>query len=360
MRWWGGVSAVLVALAVGAVGPAVADEHVWREQSEKTVEARGIEAIEIINSRGRVDLLPSPDGKLHLSALKIVRVRGRERAEELARGIVVETATHGRQLTVEVVYQKRRSIQIGFWDLFRVDGVTLPRYEVQITCQVPRGLSVSVHESSGDIRSEDIAGPQVLKSTSGDVEVSSPGDRVEASSTSGDVNASGLRQARVRSVSGDIVIRQVAGALRASTTSGGITVTGAQDSLALSSTSGDIRTDSAPHGLEAGTSSGEVTAQGVSGVVKVSTSSGDVRLSVREPLRGIDASTSSGEIRLRLDPAVACVLEMRTSSGALEVTLPMEMRTVSRRSVAGTIRGGKTPVVLHTSSGDITVVSGGE
>ena len=350
---------VTIVLLLGA-SPAAADRDVLREQSEQTVEVRGFKALEVINSRGRVDLTASPDAKLHVTALKIVRVGGRERAQKLARGIVVETGIRDDKYVVEVRYQKRHSIRINFWDLFKVDGVNLPRYEVRVTCQVPRGLPVTVRESSGDIRSEGLAGAQVLKSSSGDIEVQSAGGPLEVSSSSGDVTVTAVRQARVRSVSGDVVVRQAAGPLRASTTSGGITVTGAEDSLVLSSVSGDIRADRAPRGLDAETTSGEVVVRGVSGAVKVGSTSGDLRLSLREPFRGLEASTTSGEIRLQLDPAIACALDMSTTSGTVEVEQPMQMKNVSRRSVSGTIRGGRTPVVLHTTSGDITVVGGGE
>jgi hypothetical protein len=348
-----------LAAVLWADRPALAGDEVWREQSQKTVEVRGFSSLEIDNSRGRVDLLPSPDGRLHLTALKIVRVGRREDAQELARGIVVEAEVRGDRYVVNVQYQKHRNIRIGLWDLFRFDSRAFPHYEVRIAAEVPPGLAVVVRETSGDVRSDGIAGPQTLRSTSGDIEVRSARGRVEASSTSGDVTANGLRQARVSSVSGDLVIRQVAGPLGASTSSGDITVTGAEDSLALSSVSGDLHADRAPRGLHAESSSGEVVARVVSGTVRVETSSGDVTLSLREPLVRVEVSTSSGEIRLDLDPAVRCALDLRTSSGSLDVGLPMEMRSVSRRSVAGTIRRGRTPVVLHTTSGDITVMDGG-
>ena len=353
------IQVMTAALLLGAP-PAAADRDVWREQSEKTVEARGFKSLEVINSRGRVDLVSSPDAKLHLTALKIVRVGSRERAEALAHGIVVETGIRDDRYVVEVHYQKRHNVHINFWDFFRVDGVNLPGYEVRITCQIPRGLPVTVRESSGDVRSEGLAGAQVLRTSSGDIEVQSADGPLDISSSSGEVAATAVRQTQVRSVSGDIVVRQAAGPLRASTSSGDITVAGAEDSLALSSVSGDIRADRAPRGLEAETSSGEIVARGVSGAVKVGTSSGDVRLSLREPLRGVDATTSSGEIRLALDPAVGCTLDMRTSSGTIEVEQPMQMKDVSRRHVSGVIRGGRAPVVLLTSSGDVTVVGGGE
>ena len=355
MRW--GVLALTLVLM--AARPAWAGGEVWREQSQKIVEVRGFSSLEVENSRGRVDLLPSRDGRLHITALKIVRVGSRDRAEDVARGIVVEAGPRGDRYVISVRYQQRRNIRIGLSDLFKFDSRMFPHYEVRIAAEIPPGLAVVVRETSGDIRSEGIAGPQVLRSTSGDIEVRSAGERVEASSTSGDVRAEGVRRARMNSVSGDLVIQQVAGPLVASTSSGDLRVTGAEDSLVLSTVSGDIHTDSAPRGFRGESSSGEVVARGVSGTVRVGTASGDVTLGLREPLRGIEVSTSSGEIRLDLDPAVRCALDMRTSSGSLDVGLPMEMSSVSRRSVAGTIRGGRTPVVLRTASGDITVMGGG-
>lgn len=355
MRW----QVLALAGVLLAHQPALAKDDIWREQSQKTVEVRGLSSLEIQNARGRVDLVPSPDGRLHIIALKLVRSGRQERAQDLARGIVVEAGARSGRYLVDVRYQKRRNLRIGLQDLFTFDSRTFPHYEVRITAKVPPGLAVTVREASGDIRSDGIAGPQTLKSSSGDIEVRSAGDRLEASSSSGNVSVDGVRRARVSSVSGNLVIAQVAGPLGASTSSGNITVTGAGDSLSLSSVSGDIHADRAPRGFRGESSSGQVVAREVSGKVRVGTSSGNVTIGLREPLQGVEVSTSSGEIRLDLDPAVRCALNLKTSSGELDVRLPMEMSNVSRRGITGAIRGGRTPVVLHTASGDITVMGGG-
>lgn len=355
MRWRWLVLAVL--LVPGR--PAHADDEVWREQSQKTVEVKGFAALEIDNARGRVDLVPSADGRLHITALKIVRSGRLVQAQDLARRIVVEAGMHGDRYRVEVRYQPHH-IHIGLEDLFSFNSRRFPRYEVRIQAEVPAGLATVVRESSGDIHSEGVAGPQVLRSTSGDVAVLSAGGRVEVSTSSGDVSADGLHAARVSSTSGDLVLEQAAGPLVASTSSGDITVRSAGDSLALSSVSGDIKTDRAPRGLRAETSSGRVSARAVSGSVRVGTASGDVSLGLREPLTGVEVGTTSGEVRLDLEPKVRCLLDLRTASGSLRVTLPMEMSRVSRRSLTGAIRGGKTAVNLHTASGDITVTGGGD
>src|SRR5262245_13130998 len=77
VRW---CSVVLLALGVLTAQPAAANEPVLREMSERTVEARGLRSIEIVNSRGRVDLLPSTDGKIHVTALKLIRYCTRTKA----------------------------------------------------------------------------------------------------------------------------------------------------------------------------------------------------------------------------------------------------------------------------------------
>ena len=93
---------IVVAALLAAATPAMAGRDVWREQSQKTVEVKGFDRVEVINARGRIDLTPSPDGRLHVTALKIVRVEGLDRAKSLAREIVVETGTDGDRYRMEV------------------------------------------------------------------------------------------------------------------------------------------------------------------------------------------------------------------------------------------------------------------
>jgi hypothetical protein len=353
-------SMALAALSLMLAAPAMADREAYREQSEKTIDVRGFSTLEILNARGRIDLMPSADAQVHVTALKLVSLGDKEYAQKVLQEITVDAGVQGDRYVIEVHYPRRHDLRIDFWDLFKGDGGHMPLYEVRVACAVPKGLAVRARETSGDIHSEGVSGVQTLESTSGDIEVESAGAALEAGSTSGSVSVAGAQKSRVRSVSGDVSVRDVAGPLRASTTSGSITVTGAQDSLSLSSVSGDIRADRAPRGLSAETTSGGVVVRGISGTVKVGSTSGDVKLSLRDPLRGLEAGTSSGGIRIELDPAIACALEMRTSSGELDVQVPMQMRNASRHGVTGSIRGGGTPVSLRTSSGDITVVGGSQ
>jgi DUF4097 and DUF4098 domain-containing protein YvlB len=137
-------------------------------------------------------------------------------------------------------------------------------------------------------------------------------------------------------------------------------VRGAGDSLSLRSVSGDLDLDGAPRGLIAGTSSGTIDARGIAHYAEISAASGDVEVELVHPLERVEITTVTGRISGRIAEDVKCRLDLRTSSGDLEVMIPMQLKSVSRREVVGVVGGGKAPVVLQTSAGDIELMSGGE
>ena len=172
--------------------------------------------------------------------------------------------------------------------------------------------------------------------------------------------ASGIGRARVRSVSGDVTLDDARGPLDVRTTSGNIGVSGGPDSLGLSSVSGDIRVDRAPRGLDAGSTSGAIVVDGLAGgLVRLRSTSGDVRFGLDRGLRRADVSTVSGEISARLAGGLGCDLTLTSSSGTLDCSVPLKIRTVSRHEMSGAVSGGGAPVVLHSLSGDIAVTGGG-
>ena len=66
---------LVVALAVLAFlpGPSAARPDTLSGQSRQVVEARGLKGVRVENPRGRVRVVPSPDGRLHVTALKFTR-----------------------------------------------------------------------------------------------------------------------------------------------------------------------------------------------------------------------------------------------------------------------------------------------
>lgn len=116
--------------------------------------------------------------------------------------------------------------------------------------------------------------------------------------------------------------------------------------------------DRAPRGLIANTTSGDVACHEAGGAVRVETVSGEVRVGLTQPLRRAELSSTSGDITAALLGQLGCTLAMRTASGTIDVDLPLQMKTVSRREVTGVVRDGTAPVTLRTTSGNISISTG--
>jgi DUF4097 and DUF4098 domain-containing protein YvlB len=70
-------------------------------------------------------------------------------------------------------------------------------------------------------------------------------------------------------------------------------------------------------------------------------------------------NTVSGGIAVRLAAGLGCDLTLTSTSGTLDASVPIQIRTMTRRELTGAVSGGGAPVSLHTVSGDITVSGGG-
>ncbi len=351
------LTGVLIALALTA--PATADAALHRERSEQTFELAGLAALEVDNPRGEVDVRPGAGGKLEVTAEMSARAATDARARELAAGTVVETARENGAFVIRVRYPQHATIRIGWRDLLRGELQT-PHVEVRLAIEVPPELMVSLRSASGDLMITGMKGALALATASGDVTVIQSHGPATVTTSSGDVEARDVNGLQIRTASGSVRLEKVSGPLTARTTSGMITVKDAGDSLMVRSVSGDILVGRAPRGLTASTSSGSIDARDVAGYADVSAANGDVDIALARPLSRATVSTVSGRISGRLAPDLACRLELRSASGDLEVLLPLKLESVSRREIVGVVQGGKAPVVLQTSAGDIELSSGGE
>jgi len=352
MKW----PTLLALLWLSLPAPALAARDVLREQSSRAVEPAGIRAVRVENPRGDVRAAESGDGRIHVTALKVIHSNSRSSSERMAADLHVDVATEAGQLMVRVRYPVRRSIRIGFFDLFH--DIEWPSEEVDLVLQLPAGLPLAVRTSSGDVETAGLPGPQQIESSSGDVRVESAGSDVDIATASGDVDASEVGRTRVRTTSGAIEVAAVRGPLDAHTTSGDVTVRDAGDSLTLGTVSGDVEVLRASRGLAATTTNGDIKARRVAGHVDLGTSSGGVVVDVTAPLAGARVSTGSGEIEFRFDRGMAARLDLQTSNGQLQMEAPIQVLSLTRRHVTGQLRQGGAPVSLRSASGDIHVMTG--
>lgn len=346
---------LLAALAALAT-PALA-ERTLTQTSQRDFDAAGIRTLRVENPRGFTEVKRSGDGRIHLWAFKQVRARNADR-DRLASDTRLEAGREGDVFAVSVRYPQGPALRITFLELFA--GHDTPRVEMKLSIEVPPGVTVEMRSSSGDLRTANLAGIQRLTTTSGDIAVEGATGPVQASVTSGDIEATGIAAARLRSVSGDISVEGASGALTAGTTSGDIRVRGAADSLRLDSVSGEIDLDGAARAVAIGTTSGSVSARGIVGPLSATTSSGDLDLRAHAGLLRADISSVSGDVTLDLPAGFGGTVELQTASGALDVALPVQVQSVTRRALRGTIGKGSGRLILKSASGDLHVTSGGQ
>ena len=357
MRRWTPLTLLMLAFAAA---PASATRQTLNEQSERAVEAGGLSGLEVSNPRGDTEVRVSADGRIHLKALKIVHAPTEADARTLAENTRVEAEASGGRYQVRVIYPQRHTVEVGFWDFLHEGGFTMPEAEVRLTIDVPAGFEVRLATTSGDLDTQDIGGRQTLQTVSGDVSVRGARGALSVTTTSGSVEGDFVGPARLRTVSGDITIASVQKALDGHTTSGDLVIRDAADSLTLGSVSGDIQVARAPRGLTAVSTSGGITARAVAGACVLGTSSGDVDVTFDPRLARAEVSSGSGDLKARLPSRLGATLEMRTSNGSIDVTAPLAVKNVTRRSVTGRVGGGEIPITLRSSSGDIQILSGGD
>ena len=336
-------------------GAVPASAGVWRESSERVLPATGLRAVRIENPSGLIQVRPSRDGRVHVTALKVIRGDAGDH-DRLARGSRVEIGTDAGVLDLQVSYPSNIRVQLNFWDLFK--GFEFPRVEVRLSVDVPPGLPVTLTSASGDLSSEGLVAPQSLSSSSGDITVRA-GGRVAASSASGDLFGIDCSGGTFRSTSGDVVVESARGPVVIHTASGDAAVTGGADSLSVETVSGDIRVDRAARGLIASTGSGTIDVKRAAGRVSIESASGDLAVGLEAPLTAATVTSGSGDIELRLAPGLSCDLEVRTSNGTLDAALPIQVKSMSRHMISATVGRGGAPVTIRSSSGDIHVTSGG-
>ena len=344
--------AMVATLALAASLARAGDREVFREQSDEILDARGVRALVVTNPRGLISVKRGSGTSVRLTALKVVTGGDEAHARQLAALAQVRVGVEGGNLVVRVLYPQHRQIEIGFWDLLK--GADIPRVELRLAFELPAHLALTLKSASGDLVTSGVSGAQALESASGDIEVGEAGAGVRATSVSGDVSLTGIGTAQVSTVSGDIRIENATGPVAMTTTSGDVAVGKAGDSVTVTSVSGEIQVDGAKGGLKARTTSGDIEAR-ASGKVAVETASGEARVTLEAPLAGAVIGTVSGDIRLHLGGDLGCAFEARTASGAIDLLVPLDVRSISRQYVSGVVRGGRTPVALHSSSGDIHV-----
>lgn len=293
---------------------------------DRTLTIDGTVQLDVHTGSGSISVKPGTSG--------VVRVHGeiRTRTGWLGSGSAGQLRRISESPPVE---QQGNVLHIGGDrddDLYRNVSIS---YEIE----VPQDTRLVAHTGSGSITVGELAGPVDASSGSGRLRIGAIGGDVQVKTGSGSIHVDGARGAlEARSGSGSISADAVEGPIAARTGSGDIELeqSGAGD-VAVESGSGRIRLRGVHGGLHVDAQSGPVHVEGVV--------AGDWRI-----------ASSSGSVTLELPEDAAFELDARTSSGHIDVDLPVTVQgRLSKRSLRGTVGGGGPKLEIDTHSGSIEI-----
>lgn len=175
----------------------------------------------------------------------------------------------------------------------------------------------------------------------------------------------------VSAVSADVITNELSGPQELKTVSGDATVNGHSQKLRIKTVSGDIQLTAPSESTELGSVSGDINAEGLLGKLSAETVSGSIRTQVLKATE-IRAKAVSGDLDLRLELQADADVRAESLSGDINLWLPkdsdtrIEMSTFSgdldtelgpgvrgdRKSHEFTLGKGNGRVQLSTFSGD--------
>ncbi len=203
---------------------------------------------------------------------------------------------------------------------------------------VPARTRLRTRSGSGDQTIDAIHGPVDVRAGSGSLKVGAIDELAKVSTGSGTIEVSG------------------ASGLEARTGSGSVRAQGLTGSVEVRTGSGQVRLDrTGPGASDVVTGSGGISVTGADGPVRARAGSGGIRVEGR-PQESWELKAGSGDIELRLDPAAAFDLDVRTGSGTIETDHPVDTsEAITRRRLQGRVRGGGPRLDVTTGSGSVSI-----
>jgi len=341
-RWvMGAMAAALVAAPVGA-------QEVHRVSGDD---------VAIYNLAGRVEVVPGSGSDV------VVRIdRGGRDAAELR----IETGEIRGRSTLRVIYPDDEIVYPGMGrgsstsTGVRPDGTfsdgSWGRHDrvrirgrgggleawADLIVEVPSGRDLGVYLATGEVDARGVEGDLLIDTGSGEV---------TAVDIAGDLD--------VDTGSGSVRVRGVAGNLLVDTGSGRVEVSEVRGSeIEVDTGSGRVE------GMELSadiviidTGSGSIDVQRVtSREVLLDTGSGSIDVELTTDVDRLDADTGSGSITVRAPAGLGATVDIETGSGGIDLDFPVEVRTVRRDRIRGTIGDGRGEISIDTGSGSIRLI----
>jgi hypothetical protein len=168
-----------------------------------------------------------------------------------------------------------------------------------------------------------------------------------------------------RTADGNLSARNLSGNVQVHTSDGNLTLEDLHGDIHLTSSDGNITVHNVTGTLEARGADGHMKIDGQFSAVQLHTSDGnlDFALAPGSQLTGASRIESSdGHVTIRVPQNLAADLDVSTSDGHIDCTLPLQMDHYSSGESAshhlrGHLNAGGTALSIHTSDGNVSIAT---
>ncbi len=162
---------------------------------------------------------------------------------------------------------------------------------------------------------------------------------------------------------GNLSVRNVTGNVQVHTSDGGLTLEDLHGDVRLTSSDGSINVHNMTGTLEARGSDGHMKIDGQFTGVQLHTSDGNLDFSLAPGSQLTSASrieSSDGHVTIRVPQNLAADLDVSTSDGHIDCTLPLTVdhyNSGGHHHLTGHMNAGGTPLSIHTSDGNVSIAT---
>ena len=306
----------------------------------------GVSSIKLENLAGHLSV--TQGNSFRVTATVVAGGGTQADAQALAQSVHFDTSQAGHEFTLHVHYPVNRytsysypernnhgSNSYCFVGIFCVDaGGSRLSYQntdvrvyrsgrrgvplhVDVAVQLPAGMALTLVNYVGLAEASGVHNDLRIKTSSGDVQISSMQGNLSADTGSGDVHVADLTgDLNADTGSGDVFAAHLRGNLHADTGSGDVHVSSSQGQMLYADTgSGDVLLSDVRGDMKFDTGSGDVKLDGGNGSLHADTGSGDVIARNYTAGTSVWADTGSGEVTLKGDLSAVRKLYIDTGSG---------------------------------------------
>lgn len=302
---------------------------------------------------------------------RVVRGAGSDVVVRITRGgsdaarLEVETGLLGGEQTLRVVYPgdqvvypemgrgSSSSVRVRDDGTFWGEGRSGSTVEIRgsgrgveawadLVVEVPAGKEVAVHVAAGRMDARGVQADLSLHTGTGSVDAADITGDLDVDTGSGSATVTGVRgSVNVDTGSGSVTVRDVQGdEVSIDTGSGGVTGGGV--------TARSVSVD---------TGSGSIDLDGVSAPeISMDTGSGSVELTLLRDVDALDVDTGSGSVTIRAPEDLGGMVDLSTGSGGIDMDFAVQVRSVRRDEVRGTLGDGRGTIRIETGSGGIRLL----